>query len=137
MKFVVEVLASGEVVSCGSFIEGAAYQPLKDGKLIVHTEFVVPGNVRFKDGVFLPIPPKPTQDHQYNYQTNQWEVDLEKVAERVKAIRNKLLADCDWTQLPDVPEPTRSAWLSYRQSLRDITIQDGYPTAVIWPTPPV
>ena len=54
----------------------------------------------------------------------------------VKSERLTLLRRTDWTQLPDVPEATRTLWVDYRQQLRDITEQDGYPYNVSWPTPP-
>ena len=47
-----------------------------------------------------------------------------------------LLKDTDWTQLPDVPIPTKEAWAAYRQDLRDIPEQDGYPWEVVWPVAP-
>lgn len=52
----------------------------------------------------------------------------------VRTDRNKRLADCDWTQLPDCPldSPTRLEWISYRQALRDITEQAD-PFAIAWP----
>ena len=50
--------------------------------------------------------------------------------------RNGLLQASDWTQLPDVPLGTKSAWAEYRQALRDITDQAEYPDNVIWPTSP-
>ena len=65
----------------------------------------------------------------------------EQVAERtaaqwssVRAERNKRLADCDWTQLPDAPVDA-AAWASYRQELRDITSQPD-PFNIAWPTAP-
>ncbi len=52
--------------------------------------------------------------------------------------RARLLSACDWTQMPDVPGGViwQSAWRNYRQQLRDITGQDGFPLSVIWPAPP-
>ena len=37
--------------------------------------------------------------------------------------RNKLLADSDWTVMPDSPlsDSKQTEWKTYRQSLRDIT----------------
>ena len=49
--------------------------------------------------------------------------------------RNRLLAETDWMALSDSPGMS-AAWKSYRQSLRDITLQDGYPNSVIWPEIP-
>ena len=37
---------------------------------------------------------------------------------RMRIIRNRLLAESDWTQLPDTPVD-RAAWATYRQALRD------------------
>ena len=42
----------------------------------------------------------------------------------------------DWTQLPHVPEETKSLWATYRQALRDIPAQSGFPWNVQWPTQP-
>lgn len=61
---------------------------------------------------------------------------LEKLTFEVLAERSKKLVASDWTQLPDVPLATKAAWATYRQELRDITAQSGYPTEIIWPTPP-
>lgn len=40
----------------------------------------------------------------------------------VRSIRNTLLAQSDWTQLPDSPltDAKRAEWATYRQALRDI-----------------
>lgn len=54
----------------------------------------------------------------------------------VRGQRDMLLAACDWTQLSDVPEPTRLLWQPYRQALRDITDQECEPDQVIWPIKP-
>jgi hypothetical protein len=62
----------------------------------------------------------------------------QKDAEQAKAIRaerNKRLADCDWTQLTDAPVDA-TAWATYRQALRDVTAQAGFPWEVVWPEQP-
>lgn len=51
-------------------------------------------------------------------------------------LRARLLNESDWTQLPDVPLETKSAWADYRQALRDITEQPGFPKNVVWPEKP-
>ena len=53
----------------------------------------------------------------------------------VRADRNKKLSDCDWTQLADAPVDDL-AWATYRQALRDIPNQEGFPWNVTWPTEP-
>ena len=52
--------------------------------------------------------------------------------------RDELLAQCDWTQLPDSPldSTTKASWATYRTALRDVTEQSGFPTDITWPTAP-
>jgi hypothetical protein len=61
---------------------------------------------------------------------------VDELAAAVRAERDRLLAASDWTQLPDVPEATRTAWATYRQALRDVPEQAGFPENVVWPTKP-
>lgn len=56
-------------------------------------------------------------------------------ADQVRAQRNALLAACDWTQLADAPVDDL-AWAVYRQALRDIPDQAGFPASVEWPVAP-
>ena len=56
----------------------------------------------------------------------------------VRTDRNKRLADCDWTQLPDAPlnQEQKLAWVNYREELRNVPQQEGFPWTVIWPEQP-
>jgi hypothetical protein len=56
-------------------------------------------------------------------------------ASAVRNQRNGLLAECDWTQLSDA-QVDAAAWATYRQALRDITKQAGFPWSVLWPSRP-
>jgi len=58
------------------------------------------------------------------------------LAAEVRTKRDALLKDTDWTQLPDVPQETKDLWAPYRQALRDVTEQTGFPADVVWPVPP-
>jgi hypothetical protein len=42
----------------------------------------------------------------------------EWLQERMRNLRNALLAECDWTQVNDAPVD-QQAWMAYRQALRD------------------
>ena len=53
----------------------------------------------------------------------------------VRAKRDALLKECDWTQLPDSPKYQDEEWLEYRQALRDITEQPD-PFNIVWPLRP-
>ena len=52
--------------------------------------------------------------------------------------RVELLYESDWTQIPNNPltAEKQQEWADYRQQLRDITTQSGYPFNVVWPTKP-
>ena len=53
----------------------------------------------------------------------------------VRTSRNDKLAQCDWTQLAD-STADKTIWATYRQMLRDVTVQDGFPWNVTWPEAP-
>jgi len=61
-----------------------------------------------------------------------------KDAEQAKSVRdsrNTKLTESDWTQVADAPVD-KAAWATYRQALRDITAQAGFPWTIDWPTQP-
>jgi hypothetical protein len=53
----------------------------------------------------------------------------------VRTDRNRRLAESDWTQLPDAPAD-KEVWASYRQELREVTNQAGFPWNITWPEAP-
>lgn len=111
---------------------------------------------------FGAYPVQPTPQPAYDYTVNldrtatkqgdQWVEEWistpatpEEITERtdnqaaaVRAERNQKLANCDWTQLSDSPlDPSQKAeWGTYRQALRDISSQAGFPWNVQWPAEP-
>lgn len=56
-------------------------------------------------------------------------------ADGVRGGRDDLLVKSDWTQVADAPVD-KAAWATYRQELRDITEQEGFPWTVQWPLVP-
>ena len=64
------------------------------------------------------------------------EIALE--AKAVRRDRDELLAESDWTQMPDSPldSTIKASWATYRTALRDVTEQSGFPTDITWPTAP-
>ena len=58
--------------------------------------------------------------------------------EESRAERGHRLTACDWTQVADVPlsDEQREQWRAYRQALRDVTDQPGFPDAIVWPESP-
>lgn len=59
----------------------------------------------------------------------------DQLAASARAKRNDLLAASDWTQVIDAPVD-QAVWATYRQALRDITSQTGFPYNVTWPVKP-
>lgn len=99
------------------------------------------GNKYYVDNKqLIEIPLKPNNYCEFDYSTKTW-IDtrtIESQSNAVKIQRNELLYTSDWTQIPNNPltADQQSAWATYRQELRDITSQSGYPFNVVWPTPP-
>jgi len=60
----------------------------------------------------------------------------QEAGSNIRADRNSRLAQSDWTQGKDIPEATSTAWAAYRQALRDIPTQAGFPYNLTWPQEP-
>ena len=70
---------------------------------------------------------------------NPSKTELQIAMSNLRVRRNELLAETDWTVLPDSPVSDKTAWQNYRTELRDLT--NGLTTveqveAVTWPTKP-
>jgi len=104
----------------------AVVQPVNPPQ-VSYTENLAEGAPELSDGVYR----------------QTWQVipaSEQEIAERtaaqaatVRQERNQRLANCDWTQLGDAPVDV-AAWATYRQELRDVTNQDGFPWEVDWPS---
>lgn len=90
----------------------------------------------FRDGV--------TQDDQGRWFTKYSVVDMNQEAkdaldttqaEAMRRQRTEKLKDSDWTQIAD-STADKTAWATYRQALRDITAQAGFPWDITWPDAP-
>lgn len=64
-----------------------------------------------------------------------YQVQLDnQAATNVRSERDQKLKDTDWMGLSDVTMSTE--WATYRQALRDVPAQSGFPNSVTWPTEP-
>ena len=81
------------------------------------------------DGSYTSTPR--TADDIAAYQANK---DAQQAA-GVRANRSRKLADSDWTQVADSPVD-KAVWATYRQALRDVPQQAGFPETIQWPTQP-
>ena len=57
-----------------------------------------------------------------------------RAAVQVREERNALLSACDWMANSDVT--MSDEWATYRQALRDVPSQAGFPNTITWPTKP-
>ena len=73
-------------------------------------------------GTYVPPPAPPAED----------------LAAAALSRRDQLLRDTDWTQTLDAPIDTasREAVRLYRQALRDLPEQEGFPENILWPELP-
>jgi hypothetical protein len=59
----------------------------------------------------------------------------DRAASKIRKERDAKLTESDWTQVADAPVD-QVAWAIYRQALRDIPAQVGFPNEITWPTEP-
>lgn len=60
----------------------------------------------------------------------------DRKAAEVRTERNTKLFATDWTQGVDLPQVIKDKYAPYRQELRDVTAQAGFPWEVVWPVAP-
>lgn len=62
----------------------------------------------------------------------------EEIAEQVRLERDRRIAATDYLAMPDYPlnEEEKAAVMVYRQALRDVPSQEGFPREVVWPEVP-
>jgi hypothetical protein len=78
-----------------------------------------------------------TEEEELQWATEQasWAASADtRKATEVRLERNAKLASTDWTQTVDTPQSTKDKYAPYRQALRDVPAQSGFPNTVVWPT---
>ena len=84
-----------------------------------------------------PIPFTAEEEVARDAEEAAWEAGAnDRKAAEVRAERDTKLAASDWTQMPDYNGANKTAWATYRQALRDVPAQEGFPWTVNWPTQP-
>lgn len=155
-RFVVCDPASGEIEVHGvcASDEEVELQAVK-GKLLIRvdedvtpiTHYLRDGRlVRYTDPQAREKSTRPSVFCAWSNETFSW-VDRrseEQVLELLRAValekRRDMLSSSDWTETPSargrLGEDLYGAWQTYRQALRDITNQPGFPHDIAWPVPP-
>ena len=83
------------------------------------------------------IPFTAEEEAEWDAMQAQWiaSADTRKAVD-VREERNAKLAATDWTQASDVPQSVKDSYAPYRQALRDVPTQSGFPNQVVWPESP-
>lgn len=68
----------------------------------------------------------------------QIKIDTENAKISIRGSRDLLLSRCDWTHVTDcsLSNEKKTEWATYRQALRDVPAQEGYPWNINWPVSP-
>jgi len=83
------------------------------------------------------IPFTSEEESEWDAQEAEWEAGKDdRVAFKIRTERDAKLISSDWTQITDAPVD-QAAWANYRQALRDIPEQAGFPNEVSWPVEPL
>jgi len=76
------------------------------------------------------------EDYESKWTGSKWEVDDEVLSRRAKQKRDSLLFQTDFVMMPDYPATNKAEFESYRQALRDVPSQKGFPKTIDWPVKP-
>lgn len=123
MNFTVYNKDTGQILRTGSCPPDQFAIQAQSNEIV---EGIYPDNEYYWDNGFQPMPTKPEGFYEFDYTTKQWVLSKDQTINSNKGIRNSLLLQSDWTQLPDVDLTTaeKDRWKVYRQALRDMTEQD-------------
>lgn len=136
MNFTIYNTSTGQIIQSGFCID-VSIQIIPDGCALLEIESD-PLNQYIDNEQLINIPVRPSFEHEFNYLSKSWVLDINLLKQNIVNQKNNLLFKSDWTQLPNSPlnQQKQGQWATYRQSLRDIPAQSGYPTNVTWPTAP-
>lgn len=138
IQYTVYNQAIGNIVKNGSCEQQYLHLQASDGEVAV--EGYYEDTKYYWNNGFIPFPPKTSEYDVWNYQTEQWEQDYDLAVNDVTGKRNYLLYTSDWTDLVGAEQRLGTdlwtQWQVYRQELRDIPQQSGYPFNVVFPIPP-
>jgi hypothetical protein len=73
-----------------------------------------------------------------NLPSNKVAENNENEAKLARNTRDMYLAETDWvvTQALEAGQTVPADWVTYRQALRDVPAQGGFPASITWPTKP-
>lgn len=153
-KYIIYDIATGEIEAAYTLDDKAVMAAPSDGKGVIESEaswnlhYVLNGEVTaYTPGQAAAKAERPTLNHVWSNETFSWsdpyaspERELAALVVTVRQNRDRLLAESDWTDTLSAKtrlgDALYNAWQDYRQILRDIPNQAGFPTSIAWPEPP-
>lgn len=93
-------------------------------------QFAVPDGAEQKDGQWF------TKWKLIDLTDEQKAIRDAEQSNLIRTSRDQFLSQSDWTQMPDNPLPNKEDWAKFRQALRDVPTQTGFPWNVNWPVAP-
>lgn len=137
MKAAIYILQTGQITKVVTMPEDVCAAQCREGQAWIAVADASDATHYIESGEVVSMPTRPSNNHVFDYTTKQW-IDPRTNETQwvvVRTQRDKLLADSDWTQMPDVLLSNKTEWASYRQELRDITTQSD-PFHIPWPEVP-
>lgn len=93
--------------------------------------------VNVSTGEIVQISYTTEEQTEYDAKKAAWDAGAnDRKAAEVRAVRNAKLDATDKTQAADTPQAIKDKYAPYRQALRDIPAQNGFPNNVVWPDAP-
>lgn len=145
MKNYTVIANNGEIIANG-FCDESTYQENIEavktmyGGDCFHLDdvSVSPDIFYFKNGKFFEYPEKPIRLCHFDFENEVWVIEIDKESNLVRQRRDVLLLQSDWTDSAQTRLGNEKflKWQEYRQALRDIPQQAGFPLDVVWPTKP-
>jgi hypothetical protein len=136
MKHLIYYDRQGKITRLTGLPDGMQPEPQAGERYLLSDEYRDTEGQYVDGGRLRPLPPQPSPAHVLDWPTKTWKLNPALAARQARERRDRLLAASDWTQLPDVATATQAKWAPYRQSLRDLSQQPGFPANIVWPTPP-
>jgi hypothetical protein len=136
------VVYQGSVVLSGDIVEddtsfktadGVAHKGSFPGAVLLPLSPPSEGRWGYVDGVFVDLDAADNEVAQAAQSSRDSQAADE--AAKVRLARSSMLVASDWTQVADAPVD-QAAWAAYRQALRDISGQAGFPWTITWPVKP-
>jgi hypothetical protein len=125
-----DIVLEGPQASGGTVYQYSMRQGVEQIDGVWHTKYVL-GPIFTDTLAHDDTPAKTAAENEAEYHAMK---DAEQ-AKNVRNSRNEKLKDCDWTQIAD-STADKTAWATYRQALRDLTKESGFPWTMTWPTEP-